>query len=198
MKYGPRRCISDTFDNKVRDLKVPLQKGSLEICRAADSEDRVRAVPCFHQGGDGLPQVQVVQVTGRHAFGRVDTSVDLHLQRQVSGKMQIQMEEKDNNSSECVTQTTGGSTKHVVCLSSRARPNLRSLGLSLESYLVEFAGHLGVFLPQRLAEGQGAGSSYGQETRPGHQQLFTCATCGTKMREGGRCSHAGRTRDQSQ
>lgn len=64
-------------------LKVPLQKRGLQICRAVDGEDGVRAVPPFHKGGDGLPQVQVVQVAGHHAFGRGDAGVDLHLQRPI-------------------------------------------------------------------------------------------------------------------
>lgn len=174
MEHGPGRHISDANKVSFQTLKVPLQKCSLEICRAADGEDGVRALPCFHQGGDGLPQVQVVQVTGRHAFGRVHTSVDLHLQWKDAdsggGRGQQRLRMCDSN---------------VGVISCPAQRGLRSLGVSLESYLVEFAGHLGVFLPQRLAEGQGTGGSDGQETRPRHQQLLTCPTCGTKMREGG-------------
>ena len=48
-------------------------------------------------------------------------------------------------------------------------------------YLVEFAGHLGVFLPQHLAESQGAGGADGQETRPRHQQLLACPACSTNV-----------------
>lgn len=76
-----------------QSLKVPLQKRSLQICRAVDGEDGVRTLPSFDKGGDGLPHVQVVQVTGHHAFGGGDTGFDLHLQRRVSEKMRIQMED---------------------------------------------------------------------------------------------------------
>lgn len=47
-------------------------------------------------------------------------------------------------------------------------------------YLVDCAGHLGVFLPQHLAESQGAGGSNRQEAGAGHQQLLAGAACGAE------------------
>lgn len=133
----------------------------------------MRAAPCLHQGGDGLPQVQVAKVTGRDASGRVHAGVDLHLGRT----------DADSDGGKRTTAAPHVRLERRRNIACSAQRGLHSSGGwegkgggSLESYLVEFAGHLGVFLPQRLAEGQGTGSSDGQETRPGHQQLLSCPT----------------------
>lgn len=65
---------------RVQGLKVPLQKRRLQIGRAADAEDGVGAAASLHQAGHRLPQLQVVQVTGRRALRSGHAGVDPHLQ----------------------------------------------------------------------------------------------------------------------
>lgn len=50
--------------------------------------------------------------------------------------------------------------------------------IPLISYLVEFAGHLGVLLTEDVAESQGAGSAHCEEACTRHQQLLSCSSCG--------------------
>lgn len=80
---GPKR-ESSVRDGSVNEafpgLEVPLQKDGVQVRGAADGEDHVGGVPLLHQGGNGLAQVQVVQVSGGHALRSGHARVDLHLQ----------------------------------------------------------------------------------------------------------------------
>lgn len=71
-------CKIDNDAPAAVELQVSLQD-SLQVCRASDRVDAVGGPPSLHQGGDGLSQVQVVQVVRDHVLRRGHTCVDIHL-----------------------------------------------------------------------------------------------------------------------